>query len=196
MGKYLYFICKTTPLTTRVLLTCRMILNNKKILEKYRKRLRTFGTPAEAALWNMIKNKKINGLKFRRQHSIGNYIMDFYCPSIRLCIELDGAQHFCEEGIKKDKRRTAYLNSKNIRVVRFENKIVFEDVELIVDTILQYQFFTTPSPDVRLRRMSGSTPPDAPRRKNPGGELLGKIIMNRFYSSMDCSSFARFLSPV
>jgi len=135
-----------------------MHIHNKKYLEERRKRLRTFGTPAEAALWNSIKNKKIAGLKFRRQHSVGNFILDFYCPSIKLCIELDGEDHYWEQGIKRDERKTTYLKSKNIQVLRFENRLVFEDLDFIIETILNYYQSTTPSPPAAYKSASSEPP--------------------------------------
>jgi len=116
-----------------------MRLQNKKLIEIYRKRLRTFGTPAEAALWNILKNRKIGGLKFRRQHSIGNFIMDFYCPSIKLCIELDGEYHYWQEGMKKDKIKTEFLLENNIQTMRFENRLVFEDEKYVINEILKFK---------------------------------------------------------
>jgi very-short-patch-repair endonuclease len=110
-------------------------LNNLKHLKHYRRDLRNNLTPAEAALWKLLKSKQLEGIKFRRQHSVGNYILDFYCTTERLAIELDGAHHFTEEGIKYDEERTAYLNSVDIRVIRFENKLVFDDPEYVLKEI-------------------------------------------------------------
>ena len=110
-------------------------INNKKILEPYRKTLRKNLTPAEAFLWRLLKNSQFENRKFRRQHSIGNYILDFYCPSEKLAIELDGASHFTTEGIEYDTIRTDYINSFNIKVVRFENKLVFDNTTWVLDEI-------------------------------------------------------------
>ena len=110
-------------------------LNNKKILEPYRKVLRNNLTSAEATLWFFLKGSKLEGRKFRRQHSFGNYILDFYCPSKKLAIELDGAHHFTEEGLKYDTERTKFLNEGGIKVIRFENKLVFEDLEGVLEEI-------------------------------------------------------------
>ena len=82
-------------------------IHNLKALENNRKQLRNNLTPAEAALWKMLQNSQLEGRKFRRQHSVGNYILDFYCPSERLCIELDGAYHFTEQGESYDQERIA-----------------------------------------------------------------------------------------
>jgi very-short-patch-repair endonuclease len=109
--------------------------NNLENLLHFRKKHRNSGTPAEVSLWQYLQNKKLGGRKFRRQHSIGNYIIDFYCPTEKLAIELDGEDHFWEEGIKKDSKKTAYLNSFGIRVLRFENKWVFEDLEYVLTEV-------------------------------------------------------------
>jgi len=95
-------------------------------------------TPAEVALWMMIKNRQLNGERFLRQFSIGHYIIDFYCDKYKLGIELDGAGHFTEEGEKKDKARTAFLNSKGINIIRFENCEVFEHPMRTLEEIKKY----------------------------------------------------------
>jgi very-short-patch-repair endonuclease len=110
-------------------------INNLKYLKQNRRNLRNNLTPAEAALWKLLKSKQLEGIKFRRQHSVGNYILDFYCTTQRLAIELDGAHHFTEEGMRYDEERTAYLNSVDIRVIRFENKLVFDDPEYVLKEI-------------------------------------------------------------
>jgi very-short-patch-repair endonuclease len=109
-------------------------IHNRKKLEQYRKDLRNNLTSAEATLWNYLKGKQL-GKKIRRQHSVGNYILDFYCATERIAIELDGAHHFTEEGMKYDSERTAYLNGLNIRVIRFENRRVFEELESVLEEI-------------------------------------------------------------
>lgn len=101
-------------------------------LKDYRQDLRNNKTTAEAYLWSFLKGKQLNGLKFRRQHSVGNYILDFYCTSIKLAIELDGAHHYTQEGIEKDKVRDAYLNELGITVLHIENRYVFECVEEVL----------------------------------------------------------------
>ncbi len=104
-------------------------------LRNYRKDLRKKLTPAEAAFWKMVKGSKFEGRKFVRQHSIGNYIIDFYCPSEKLAVELDGSLHFSGLGAAEDRERTKYLESNGIRVVRFENRNVFEETEWMLDVI-------------------------------------------------------------
>jgi len=101
-------------------------LHNKPELKEFRKKLRNNLTPAEALLWKALKGKQLEGRKFRRQHSIGNYIVDFYCPTEKLAIELDGQPHFTLEGEIKDRRKTKFLNSVGIHVLHFENKLVWK----------------------------------------------------------------------
>jgi very-short-patch-repair endonuclease len=109
-------------------------IHNRKELEQNRKALRNNCTSAEATLWLYLKGKQL-GKKFRRQHSVGNYIIDFYCATERIAIELDGAHHFTEAGMRYDEARTKYLNGLNIKVLRFENRMVFEDIERVLEQI-------------------------------------------------------------
>ena len=102
-----------------------------EIRTKLRKRL----TAAEAAFWNLVKDSRLDGRKFRRQHSIGNYVVDFYCPSEKLAIELDGEVHFVDRPGLNDKSRRLFIESQGIRVIRFENKKVFEETEWVLDVI-------------------------------------------------------------
>ena len=110
-------------------------IHNVKNLKENRKKLRNNLTPAEAKLWSLLKNGQLENRKFRRQHSVGPYVLDFYCPSEKLCIELDGIVHFTEEGYEYDTARTEYLKTLNIRVMRFENKDVFENAEGVLEEI-------------------------------------------------------------
>jgi RNA methyltransferase, TrmH family len=112
-------------------------IHNRQYLKQNRKDLRNNATSAEATLWTFLSGSKVLGKKFRRQHSIGNYIVDFYCPSERLVIELDGAGHFTTSGYEYDEERTKYLNSLGIRVVRFENDEVFRATEAVLEKIKQ-----------------------------------------------------------
>lgn len=99
----------------------------------FRKHLRNEGTPAEAVLWKMLKGKQVFDLKFRRQHSVESYILDFYCPSLHLAIELDGEVHVMKEDY--DETRTIFLNKEGICVLRFENRVVFENPQTIIEEI-------------------------------------------------------------
>lgn len=110
-------------------------LNNKQELKNFRKNLRNNSTSAEATLWNHLKNKQLEGRRFRRQFSVGNYILDFYCPSEKLAIELDGNDHFIGYGLTQDEIRDKFLNNLNIKVLRFENKEIFERLEGVLEEV-------------------------------------------------------------
>lgn len=111
------------------------IIHNRSYLKQNRKDLRNNGTSAEATLWKFLQKSQLEGRKFRRQHSIGNYIVDFYCPTERLVVELDGQYHFETSGQLYDEERTKYLNSLNIQVIRFENQDVFRATETVLQKI-------------------------------------------------------------
>lgn len=91
-------------------------------------------TETEKRLWLYLKNEQL-GVKFRRQHSIGNYIADFYCPSIKLVIELDGSQHFTPEGLEYDKIRENFMKSLEIKILRFNNNDVLTNIEGVLEDI-------------------------------------------------------------
>ncbi len=98
-------------------------IHNKLKLTEIRKELRNNPTPEEFILWQHLKGKKL-GYKIRRQHSVLNYVIDFYCAPKRLGIELDGAQHFTKEGKENDLERTENLKQFNIKIIRFPNSMV------------------------------------------------------------------------
>ena len=109
--------------------------NNPNLLSK-RKDLRNNSTSAESTLWNLLKGKQVMSMKFRRQHSVGPYILDFYCPQIRLCIELDGHEHFTSVGDALDDIRTEYLiRYHGIQTLRFENSDIFNHTEGVIGII-------------------------------------------------------------
>ena len=115
-----------------------MKLNNKPSLKPLRQQLRNALTPAEARLWAQLRNRQIGGRKFRRQHSVGDYVLDFYCPQEHLAIELDGAAHDHEKAVQRDQARSRYLESNGIAVLRFENRDVIENLEGVLQTIQQH----------------------------------------------------------
>jgi len=112
-----------------------MRLNNLPPLRTFRKTLRSNLTPAEARLWSMLKNSQLDGRKFRRQHSFTGYILDFYCSSEKLGIELDGEVHFNERAAQYDYERDLFLLYFGVRVLRFENKLVFEEPDWVLSSI-------------------------------------------------------------
>jgi very-short-patch-repair endonuclease len=113
-------------------------LHNRKYLKPLRKNLRNNSTSAEATLWKMLKKSQVGGYKFRRQHSIGNFIMDFYCPALKLAIEVDGEPHAQMHNIARDTVRDDFLNNNKITVLRYENRWVFEYPEVIKQDVLDF----------------------------------------------------------
>jgi very-short-patch-repair endonuclease len=98
---------------------------NRKSLKSFRSSLRNNSTSAEATLWVMLKSKKLEGKKFRRQYGIGRYIADFCCPSEKLIIELDGNSHGEYHKIQKDEKRDKFLESLGFTILRFETDLYF-----------------------------------------------------------------------
>jgi very-short-patch-repair endonuclease len=113
-------------------------LYNITLTKETRKYLRRNLTPAEAVLWRSIKNKQLDGKRFRRQYGVGKYVLDFYCPSEKLCVELDGAHHFTPSGILRDEKRDGYLHENDIKVIRIENQHVFDRHEHVLEYIKSY----------------------------------------------------------
>ncbi|MDO8686837.1 MAG: endonuclease domain-containing protein [Candidatus Berkelbacteria bacterium] len=110
------------------------IYNIKKLFER-RKELRNKSTPQETLLWSKLKNSQ-TGFKFRRQHSIGGYIVDFYCPSKRLVIEIDGSQHFEKDNQEYDEIRTKFFEGLDIEVLRFTNAEINTNIDGVVQKIM------------------------------------------------------------
>jgi very-short-patch-repair endonuclease len=106
-------------------------------LKTFRTKLRKHLTPAEAAFWDLVKNSQLDGRKFRRQHSVGKYILDFYCPGERLAVELDGEVHFHERAIEYDQERSLFVRHCGIKVLRFENRSIFEARDKVLSRIRQ-----------------------------------------------------------
>ena len=108
---------------------------NRKPLKEERRRLRANLTKSEARLWTALKGKQLQGRKFRRQHSIGAYIVDFYCPGEKLVIELDGSQHSSHSGYVQDLERDEYLKELGIRVLRFRNHDLINSMDVVLEEI-------------------------------------------------------------
>ena len=110
-------------------------IHNLKIQKVIRKKLRSSATPQEIILWSRLKGKQL-GCKFRRQQSLGKYIVDFYCPEKNLVIELDGWQH--EEQIEYDKNRSNFLESLNLKILRFWNNDINNNLDNVILEIEKY----------------------------------------------------------
>ncbi len=99
------------------------------------KKLHRHMTPAEVKLWAYLRAHRMKDVHFRNQHAIGNYIVDFCAPRRKLIIELDGSQHLEQEAY--DAERTAFLESKGYRVLRFWNNQVTNDIEAVLQAIYE-----------------------------------------------------------
>ncbi len=108
--------------------------NNTNLKER-RRFLRKNMTKAEVLLWNHIRNKQIAGIKFRRQFSIGNSVVDFYAPKIRLAIEVDGLTHVTEEEIEYDSGRQQKIEEMGISFLRFKNEEIYGNINLVIESI-------------------------------------------------------------
>ena len=102
------------------------ILRNDPTLKHRRRDLRQNQTEAEKTLWSHLRYRKLYGLRFFRQYSVGPYILDFYCPKLRIAIELDGGQHTENEMRQYDEARSEYLKGQGIEVIRFWNHDVLQ----------------------------------------------------------------------
>ncbi len=120
-------------------------IHNRQSLKPLRRYLRNSLTSAEAVLWKNLQRSQLNGKKFRRQHSIGRYIVDFYCPECRLAIELDGQKHFNSIASEHDAVRGEYLARLNARVPRFENRAVLENLQAVLHVIRSHLTTYRPS---------------------------------------------------
>ena len=110
-------------------------LSNLPHLKPLRRMLRASLTPAEARLWLALQKRQLAGRKFRRQHSYGAYVLDFFCPEEMLAVELDGAAHDSAMANERDQQRDAYLAARGIRVARYENQDVMENLEGVLGDI-------------------------------------------------------------
>lgn len=103
--------------------------------EKNAKALRKPLTPAEELFWQMVRNRNLLGLKFRRQHPIGPFIADFYCHDLKLVIEIDGDVHELENVKQYDKEREDHIKELGLRVLRFKNDDVFLNSHIIEEEL-------------------------------------------------------------
>jgi len=114
-----------------------MLPYNKELKERAQL-LRNNMTDAEMVLWAKVRMRQLKGLQFYRQKIIGNYIVDFYCPVAGLVIEIDGSQHFTDDGIENDIVRDEFMQSLGLKVIRFNNQEVLTNVEGVLEKIDEY----------------------------------------------------------
>jgi len=107
----------------------------RKDLKAVTRDLRKNMTDAEKLLWSEIRSKQLKGVQFYRQKPLGSYIVDFYCPSAKLIIEVDGGQHYSDEGQTKDAQRDAYFNKLGLRVKRYSDREVLKNINDVLEDI-------------------------------------------------------------
>ena len=107
----------------------------KSSTQENAKQLRSTQTEAEQMLWSFLRNKQLKTKKFRRQHAIADYVVDFYCHECKIAIELDGNYHKNKEQKEYDEARSGLLNEYGITVLRFWNDEVMKDVEKVLERI-------------------------------------------------------------
>ena len=114
-------MARTTPLDPELLKLARSLRSN--------------ATSAERLMWRLLRNRQLGGFKFRRQHPLGPYVLDFYCAEARLAIEIDGGQHWSEAEQQRDVCRTRYLRDRGIAVMRFSNREVLSETQGVLEVV-------------------------------------------------------------
>ena len=159
---------------------------NLKLLP-LKQQLRASQTRAEQLLWAKLRSHQIHGLKFRRQHGIGSYIVDFFCPEKNVVIEVDGDVHANTEQITRDRQREDYLCSLNIQVIRYNNDDVFNNLSGLLEDLARRLFgdSTSPSPSLQRRGKFEAHSNPLPRKfyERPtlivAKDLLGKVLVKQ-----------------
>ncbi|MEO1636965.1 MAG: endonuclease domain-containing protein [Cyanobacteria bacterium J06631_9] len=110
------------------------IFNRERDTPK-RQYLRNRSPRAERILWKRLRRRQVAGFKFRRQYGVERYVLDFYCPELKLAIEVDGPSHDSPEAQAYDRHRQQFIESFEIQFLRFPNQLVYEQLEFVVATI-------------------------------------------------------------
>jgi very-short-patch-repair endonuclease len=114
-----------------------LVIPYRKDLKPISRTLRSHLTDSEQALWARLRRKQLRGIQFYRQKPIGGAIVDFYAPTAKLVIEIDGSQHLNPENIQKDIQRSVVLEHEGLRVLRFDNLQVLQEIDSVVEVIFQ-----------------------------------------------------------
>jgi len=122
-------------------------------LLEFARQLRQHSTDAEQRLWFALRDRRLAGVKFRRQHPIAPYVLDFYCSELKLAVELDGGQHGTNEGQSHDEQRSRFLAEQGIQILRFWNNDVLQQPEVVLQAI--YNAVNVPSPLTPLSEGEG-----------------------------------------
>lgn len=139
------------------------IFNQQWSIE-YRRELRNRPTKAERLLWLYLKGKRMLGVTFRRQYNIGKYIADFYIPTLRIVLEVDGGYHYLPEVQLYDRERSAYFTKLGLITIRCTNEEVFNCIDLVLTRIQSAIVSRASTPPLKKRGNKG-------RRNSPAGRL-------------------------
>jgi very-short-patch-repair endonuclease len=134
--------------------------------------LRTHSTDAESLLWRHLRDRRLEGFKFRRQFAIGHFIADFACLETDLIVELDGGQHFEPEALAADQRRTAVLVKHGFTVLRFDNRQMLLETEAVLFAIRDWLFCQRPHPNPLPQAGEGAS------QTNPLPQAGERVIQN------------------
>jgi len=130
---------------------------NRREQTGFRQHLRNHGTRAELVLWLCLKGRQVRGCKFRRQYGIQMFVVDFYCPELKLAVEVDGMTHDSSEQQKLDQNRQHLIESLGVHFLRFTDEDVLENAENVIEVI--------EAEIDRLRSLKSSTTPVSPPQK-------------------------------
>ncbi len=119
-------------------------ISNWQQYKRLRQKLRQEPSPAESRLWWFLRRRRFHGYKFRRQHSLGRFVVDFYCPELNLAVEVDGDSHFDTDRKANDQRRQQWLERAGIQVVRFRNDEILQAIDRVLHQLRAV--ITTPNP--------------------------------------------------
>jgi len=137
-----------------------MRYSNRDYTAARQRELRKRATDAEIAMWEILRDRRLCGVKFRRQHRVGPFILDFFSTKNQFAVELDGAEHFTESGNRNDTIRTSFLNERGIRVLRFENSDVLVNPHLVVLRVTRERQSLAPRSGERVAPIRRSAPQD------------------------------------
>jgi very-short-patch-repair endonuclease len=152
-------------------------LHNLPRYKRLRQKLRNAVTEPEQRFWYYLRHRRFRGLKFKRQYGIGSYVVDFFCYELLLAVELDGGQHTETDTIEYDQRRTCFLNSQGIKVVRYFNGDVMSNIDSVLEDLTKVtDGLTTP----RQRRPSSrrGSDPELAEGERGGDSLDGGRFAN------------------
>jgi len=121
-------------------------------LRRHARELRKTSTDAERLMWSALRDKQLNGSSFRRQVPIGPFIADFACHSVKLVVEIDGGQHFSDDAERADASRTALIEARGFRIVRFSNAEVMSNRDGVLQSIAAVLAASAPTPTLPRKR--------------------------------------------